>query len=94
MGATEEELFADLQGNTRIMKEDTRLVTKSVNPFNRANWTLPGLHGAVERYLFEQRASVLTRRWAWPPMTLRSCASRRPANGCGAPCTTTKTSPC
>ena len=55
MGATEEELFADLQGNTRIMKEDTRLVTQSVNPFNRANWTLPGLHGAVERYLFEQR---------------------------------------
>jgi hypothetical protein len=42
----ETELFAQLQGNTRIMK-DPRLVTKSVDPFRRAIWTLPALHGAI-----------------------------------------------
>ena len=50
-GAIEEELFAQMRGNTRQMR-DPRLVTKSVNPFLRAVWTLSGLWGAIEEYLF------------------------------------------
>jgi hypothetical protein len=54
LGATEEEVFGQLQGNTRQMK-DPRLVTKSVNPFNRAIWTLTALYKTIDEYLFEVR---------------------------------------
>jgi len=54
LGAAEIEVIAQLQGNTRIMK-NARMVTKSVNPFPRAIWTLTGLHGALDEYFFEVR---------------------------------------
>lgn len=54
MGSTETELLAKLEGNTRIMK-NARMVTKSVNPFPNAAWTLTALHGALNEYLFEIR---------------------------------------
>lgn len=54
LGATEIELIAQLEGNTRIMR-NARMVTKSVNPFPRAVWTLTALHGALDKYLFELR---------------------------------------
>lgn len=54
MGATETEVIAQMQGNTRIMK-NARMVTKSVNPFPNAIWTLTALHGAFEEYLFDIR---------------------------------------
>lgn len=54
IGATEEEVFAAMEGNTRQMR-DPRLVTKSVNPFRRAVWTLTAVYGAVEDYLFNIR---------------------------------------
>lgn len=50
-GSIETELFSQLEGNTRIMRE-TRLVTADVNPFNRAKWTLPALHRVTEKFLF------------------------------------------
>jgi putative transposase len=55
LGATEDEVLSSLVGNTRLMKTDTRLVTKSVDPFRRAEWTLPGLYKAMEEYLFVER---------------------------------------
>jgi putative transposase len=54
LGATEEEIFSSMQGNTKQMR-DPRLVTQSVNPFNRAVWTLTAVHGALEEYLFDTR---------------------------------------
>lgn len=55
LGATEEEVLSELKGNTRILRSDARLVTKSVNPFRFAAWTLPGLYALLEHYLFTER---------------------------------------
>jgi putative transposase len=55
LGATEEEVLSELKGNTRLLKKDTRLVTKSVNPFNHAEWSLPALFNALDDYLFTDR---------------------------------------
>lgn len=55
LGAIEEEVLALMEGNTRMLKTDARLVTKGVDPFRRAEWTLPGVYGAIEKYLFEIR---------------------------------------
>lgn len=54
LGATEVEVFAQMEGNTRIMR-NARMVTKDVDPFRRAEWTLTALHGAAESYLFDAR---------------------------------------
>ena len=54
IGATETEVIAKMEGNTRIMK-NARMVTKPVNPFSNAIWTLTATHGALEEYLFEIR---------------------------------------
>ena len=54
LGATEEEVIGQMQGNTRQMK-DPRLVMKTVNPFNRKVWTLTASYGALNEYLFEIR---------------------------------------
>jgi putative transposase len=58
MGATETEVIAQMEGNTRIMK-NVRMVTKSVNPFPNAVWTLTAAHGALDEYLFEIRDNRL-----------------------------------
>lgn len=52
MGIIETELLAQLEGNTRIMK-NARMVTKSVNPFERRKWTLVALWGVVNEFLFD-----------------------------------------
>lgn len=54
-GSIDQEVFAEMEGNTRMMKEGTRLITKSVDPFRRAEWTLLGAYKAIEKYLFEVR---------------------------------------
>ncbi len=54
IGATETEVIAQMKGNTRIMK-NARMVTKTVNPFPRAEWTLTATYGALQDYLFEIR---------------------------------------
>lgn len=55
IGASEEEVLSEMEGNTRCLKKDTRLVTKSIDPFRRAEWTLPAAYGAFQAYLFEER---------------------------------------
>jgi putative transposase len=55
IGAVEEEVLALMEGNTRMLKTGARLVTKSIDPFRRAEWTLPAVYGAIEKYLFEVR---------------------------------------
>jgi hypothetical protein len=49
LGATETELFARLEGNTRLLR-NARMTTKSVNPFDRAEWTLTALQGSIDGY--------------------------------------------
>lgn len=55
LGATEDEVLSELKGNTRILRSDARLVTKSVDPFRFAAWTLPALYELLEHYLFTER---------------------------------------
>jgi putative transposase len=55
LGATEDEVLSELKGNTRILRTDARLVTKTVNPFNHAAWTLPALYKLLDQYLFIER---------------------------------------
>lgn len=54
LGATEEEVIGQMRGNTRQMK-DPRLVTKSINPFDRAVHTLASAYENINAYLFEVR---------------------------------------
>lgn len=54
-GSIDQEVFAEMEGNTRMMKDGTRLITKGVDPFRRAEWTLLAAYKAVEKYLFEVR---------------------------------------
>jgi len=56
LGAVETEVFSEMEGNSRIMKENTRQVTKSVDPWRRVEWNLYAAYKAVEQYLFEVRA--------------------------------------
>ncbi|MCD2343776.1 DDE-type integrase/transposase/recombinase [Ideonella azotifigens] len=57
LGATETEVLSEMTGNTRLMIKDTRLVTKAVDPFRRAEWTLVAAYYAIENYLFDVRAN-------------------------------------
>lgn len=54
-GSIDQEVFAEMEGNTRMMKDGTRLITKGVDPFRRAEWTLLAAYKAIEKYLFEVR---------------------------------------
>lgn len=58
LGATEQEIFSSMVGNTRQLK-DPRLVTKTVNPFNNAIWTLTATYHALDNYLFDERPNRL-----------------------------------
>lgn len=53
-GAINEEVLAELEGNSRCMKTSTREITASVNPQNRVRWNLVALHAAMNKYLFEE----------------------------------------
>lgn len=48
-GTTQSQLIHNLSGNTQLMR-NVRTVTKSVNPKNFVEWTLPALHGALDYY--------------------------------------------
>lgn len=48
-GTTQSQLIHNLSGNTQLMRH-VRTVTKSVNPRNFVEWTLPALHGALDFY--------------------------------------------
>ena len=56
LGAVETEVFSEMEGNSRIMKDNTRQVTKSVDPWRRVEWNLYSAYKAVEQYLFDVRA--------------------------------------
>jgi putative transposase len=51
-GATETEILACLDGNTRALK-DPRSVSWTHKPEHRIEWTLPALHAAFEYYMFD-----------------------------------------
>lgn len=53
-GAVNEEVLAELEGNSRSMKTSTRLRTGDMLPRNRACWTLTAVHGAISKFLFEE----------------------------------------
>jgi putative transposase len=53
-GATEEEVIAQMEGNTRQLKH-ARETSKSHDPFERAAWTLYATYRAFEKYFFEVR---------------------------------------
>jgi putative transposase len=50
-GTLNTQVIHNLQGNTQLMKH-VRTVTKSVNPGNFVEWTLPALHAGLD-YFFE-----------------------------------------
>lgn len=50
-GTTETELLAQMDGNTRAMK-DPRSVSPSHHPDRHIRWTLPALYAAFEHFLF------------------------------------------
>ena len=56
LGAVETEVFSEMEGNSLIMKENTREVTQAVNPWLHVKWDLYSAYKAVEQYLFEVRA--------------------------------------
>lgn len=51
-GTTQSQLIHNLEGNTKQLR-NVRTVTKSVSPERHAQWTLPALYGALDKY-FEQ----------------------------------------
>ncbi len=51
-GTTETEILAQLDGNTRAMK-DPRSVSPSHHPEHHIRWTLPALYAAFEAFLFD-----------------------------------------
>lgn len=55
LGASEEEVLSEMAGNTRGLKKDARITTKSVDPYRRAEWTLYAAYKALDEYLFEIR---------------------------------------
>lgn len=56
-GAINEEVLSELEGNSRAMKNDARLITGKMLPTKRARWTLKALHGAISNYLYEEHAN-------------------------------------
>ena len=56
-GSINEEVLAELEGNSRCMKSSTREITASVNPQNRVRWNLVALHAVMTKYLFEEHAN-------------------------------------
>lgn len=67
LGAVETEVFSEMEGNSRIMKDNTRQVTKSVDPWRRVEWNLYSAYKAVEQYLFQVRAQRVHPAHGQPP---------------------------
>ncbi|MDD2977140.1 transposase family protein [Aquabacterium sp.] len=56
-GSIDEEFLSELEGNSRAMRKDTRLITGDMRPITRACWTLSAIHKALTVYLFEECAN-------------------------------------
>lgn len=61
-GTTETEILAQLDGNTRAMK-DPRSVSPSHRPEKHVRWTLPALYAAFEYFLFDVYILRIHPRW-------------------------------
>lgn len=79
LGATEQEVIAQLDGNSLALK-DPRMVSTTHHPDKHIEWTLPGLHGAIEYYLFEVHAKRIHPRLKMSPDDME----KRLAVECGA----------
>lgn len=60
MFVVEQGVLRDLAGNTIAMKKSARLMTKSVDPANHAEWTLPSLYEVIEDFLFNQHPNQIS----------------------------------
>ena len=76
LGAVETEVLSEMEGNSRIMKENTRQVTKSVDPWRHVKWDLYSVYKAVEQYLFQVRAQRVHPAHGQPPEEFEA-ASRK-----------------
>lgn len=80
LGATEKEVINQLDGNSLAMK-DPRMVSSSHHPDKHIQWTLPGLHGAIDYYLFDLHAKRIHPRFGmspidWEKRLLLECGAR------------------
>lgn len=67
LGATEKEVINQLDGNSLAMK-DPRMVSTTHHPDKHIKWTLPGLYGAIEYYLFDVHAKRIHPRFGTSPV--------------------------
>ena len=80
LGATEQEVIAQLDGNSLALK-DPRMVSSTHHPEKHIEWTLPGLHGAIEHFLFNVHAKRVHPRFGISPnddekRLIHECGSR------------------
>lgn len=80
LGATEKEVINQLDGNSLAMK-DPRMVSSTHHPDKHIKWTLPGLHGAIDYYLFDVHAKRIHPRFGmspidWEKRLLLECGAR------------------
>jgi len=66
LGATEQEVIAQLDGNSLALK-DPRMVSTTHHPDKHIEWTLPGLYGAIEYFLFDVHAKRIHPRLGMSP---------------------------
>lgn len=66
LGATEKEVIAQLDGNSLALK-DPRMVSSTHNPQKHIEWTLPGLHGALEYFMFDVQPNRIHPRFGVSP---------------------------
>ena len=67
LGATEQEVISALDGNSLALR-DPRMVSSTHLPHKHIKWTLPGLYGAIEHYLFEVHAKRKHPRFGISPV--------------------------
>lgn len=67
LGATEVEVISSMSGNSIALK-DPRTVPMSHQPEGHIEWTLPGLHGSIEHYLFDLHPNRAHPRFGMSPV--------------------------
>jgi hypothetical protein len=66
LGVTEQEVISQLDGNSLALK-DPRMVSSTHHPDKHIAWTLPGLHGAIDYFLFDLHAKRIHPRFGISP---------------------------
>lgn len=67
LGVTEQEIISQLDGNSLALK-DPRMVSSTHHPDKHIRWTLPGLHGAFEYFLFDVHPNRIHPRFGISPV--------------------------